>query len=91
MSGISTGLNLDARKFLQLSSGLIMLPSRPITALCVHDKSVDSAVCDIAYLPSIPGFLGLSRVSASPPGIPELVLSIPDYPGFQRLLPVSRN
>ena len=29
------------------------------------------------YLPSIPGFPGLSRVSASPPGIPELVLSIP--------------
>ena len=26
---------------------------------------------------SIPGFPGLSRVSASPPGIPELVLSIP--------------
>ena len=35
-----------------------------------------------SYLPSIPGFPGLSRVSASPPGIPELVLSIPDYPGF---------
>ena len=29
-----------------------------------------------AYLPSIPGFPGLSRVSASPPGIPELVLSM---------------
>ena len=48
MSGISTGPNLDARKFLQLSSDLITLPSRPISALCVHDKSADSAVCDIA-------------------------------------------
>ena len=48
---------------------------RPITSLM------------IPYLPSIPGFPGLSRVSASPPGIPEVVLNIPGYPGFQCLPP----
>ena len=45
MLGVSTGLNLDARKVLQLSSGLIALPSH---LNFVHGKSVDSAVCDIA-------------------------------------------
>ena len=42
------------------------------------------------YLPSIPGFPGLSRVSASPPGIPELLQIIPGFSvssGIPELVP----
>ena len=41
------------------------------------------------YLPSIPGFLGLSQVSASPPRIPELLQIIPGFSISETYSPID--